>query len=189
MNLAASIPLFGFWVVAWMPVIVFRCGRFNLRWLATAAPFLASALGLILGFAGWIDPWFIVPKTIPIVGTVGAIVIIYAAARSHDHAPALWHQSDLPRQLVHWGAYRYVRHPFYSAFLLLFLTAWFALPSTWTLLALVYGVVALHITARGEELCLIRLFGDAYRSYMGRTGRFVPPLKVVVRTIQAKRGG
>ncbi len=78
--------------------------------------------------------------------------------------------------LVTTGPYRWVRHPFYSsaAFLILgsSLTAanWFFLAAGCLLLLL------LVIRTPKEEQNLIARFGDDYRNYMQRTGRFVPRL-------------
>ncbi len=83
-----------------------------------------------------------------------------------------------PETLVTDGPYRFVRHPMYAAFLLL-----------WTLLALIaanwfvaatgigaFAVVLVVRTPREERLLLSR-FGDEYRSYMQHTGRIVPRLR------------
>ncbi len=76
--------------------------------------------------------------------------------------------------LVVHGPYRWVRHPFYDSAALLtvaiFLTAanWFFLVTGVALLCL------LIIRTRTEEANLVARFGDDYRRYMERTGRFVP---------------
>ncbi len=78
--------------------------------------------------------------------------------------------------LVTHGPYRYIRHPLYTfGFILLFgLTV---LTGLWTTLigAAAFLVFILWRTPR-EEAKLIDLFGEAYRSYMQRTGRFSPKL-------------
>jgi protein-S-isoprenylcysteine O-methyltransferase Ste14 len=77
------------------------------------------------------------------------------------------------------GPYRWIRHPMYTAFFLLhlgafFLTANWFIGATW--LAGLVLVVATRV--RREEAMLIASFGDDYREYMKRTGRFLPPVKV-----------
>ncbi len=48
-------------------------------------------------------------------------------------------------------------------------------PHPGTLACLVYATVMLHYTARKEERKLSSSqFGDDYRSYLARTGRFLP---------------
>jgi len=77
-------------------------------------------------------------------------------------------------ELVTDGPYRWVRHPFYVAFLLTVLGSGLV-TSSGSLIAC--GSVAfLLVVARTpiEERKLIERFGDDYRDLMGRTHRFVP---------------
>lgn len=81
--------------------------------------------------------------------------------------------------LVVSGPYRWVRHPMYTALFLLgvgflLLTAnWFVgLP----LIVALPVIVALRLA--GEEAMMIEQFGDPYRAYMQKTGRFLPRLRV-----------
>lgn len=76
--------------------------------------------------------------------------------------------------LVTHGPYRWVRHPFYDSAALLLLAISLT-AANWFLL-LTGGVVLCLLVARTrtEEEKLLARFGDAYRSYMMRTGRFVP---------------
>jgi protein-S-isoprenylcysteine O-methyltransferase Ste14 len=76
--------------------------------------------------------------------------------------------------LVIHGPYRWVRHPFYDSAALLAL-ALSLITANW--LFLVTGVVLfclLMIRTRTEEENLVVRFGDSYRTYMERTGRFLP---------------
>jgi protein-S-isoprenylcysteine O-methyltransferase Ste14 len=76
--------------------------------------------------------------------------------------------------LVTTGAFRYIRHPMYTALILL---AWgaFLKQFTWHGLALALAATALlALTAlRDERECLLH-FGEAYRAYMRGTRRFIP---------------
>jgi protein-S-isoprenylcysteine O-methyltransferase Ste14 len=78
--------------------------------------------------------------------------------------------------LVTHGAYRWVRHPFYACMALMILGN-ALMAANWFMLA-AGAVVLFLIVARTktEEEKLVARFGDAYRSYMKRTGRFVPRL-------------
>jgi protein-S-isoprenylcysteine O-methyltransferase Ste14 len=76
--------------------------------------------------------------------------------------------------LVLHGPYRWIRHPFYDS-AALFMVAISVIAANWFLL--VMGVVLfrlLVIRTRIEEANLVARFGDSYRTYMGRTGRFLP---------------
>jgi protein-S-isoprenylcysteine O-methyltransferase Ste14 len=78
--------------------------------------------------------------------------------------------------LVTHGPYRWVRHPFYDV-VLLAVVSMSLLTANW-LLAL-FGLTAfaiLVVRTRIEEEKLILRFGDAYRAYRARTGRFLPRL-------------
>jgi protein-S-isoprenylcysteine O-methyltransferase Ste14 len=78
--------------------------------------------------------------------------------------------------LVTHGPYRWVRHPFYDV-LLLWVVSMSLLTANWLLA--VFGLRAfamLVVRTRIEEDKLIERFGDQYRAYMARTGRFLPRL-------------
>ena len=76
--------------------------------------------------------------------------------------------------LVLHGPYRWVRHPFYGSVTLLLLGLSLTAANWFLLLAEAVVVTLLVIRTRGEEDHLIRRFGDDYREYMNRTGRFLP---------------
>ncbi len=76
--------------------------------------------------------------------------------------------------LVTDGPYRWVRHPFYVATALA-MAANSLVTANWFLaLTGAVGVALLAIRTRTEEQKLIERFGNEYRRYMERTGRFVP---------------
>jgi protein-S-isoprenylcysteine O-methyltransferase Ste14 len=78
--------------------------------------------------------------------------------------------------LVVKGPYRWVRHPLYSSAALL-ITALSLIAANWFFL--LTGVVLLCVLimrTRIEEENLVARFGDSYRVYMARTGRFVPKI-------------
>jgi protein-S-isoprenylcysteine O-methyltransferase Ste14 len=76
--------------------------------------------------------------------------------------------------LVLHGPYRWIRHPLYGSAALL-TVAMSLIAANWFLFAI--GVLVfclLVIRTRTEEEHLVRRFGNGYRTYMQRTGRFVP---------------
>lgn len=79
-------------------------------------------------------------------------------------------------ELVTGGPYRYVRHPFYVAFVLAVL-ANSLVAANWFILA-TGGAAWLVIVyrTRKEEENLVARFGDRYRDYMDSTGRLFPRL-------------
>jgi protein-S-isoprenylcysteine O-methyltransferase Ste14 len=87
--------------------------------------------------------------------------------------------TSMPRAaatLVTTGPYRWIRHPMYSAALLLVMAASLL---TANLVVAICGIIMFALLAarsRLEEQRLIERFGGAYRDYQRRTGRFVPRL-------------
>lgn len=80
--------------------------------------------------------------------------------------------------LVQRGPYRWVRHPFYVAAALGLLGGSLVMANVFILLAgVVFWFAFLVPRTRIEEVHLIARFGDDYRDYMRRTGRFVPRLR------------
>ena len=78
-------------------------------------------------------------------------------------------------ELITYGPYAYVRHPFYASFLLLVvgLTLLITVPETLILLLMSLAIIPIHI--RGEERELLRRYGEAYRRYMRRVRwRLIP---------------
>jgi protein-S-isoprenylcysteine O-methyltransferase Ste14 len=76
--------------------------------------------------------------------------------------------------LVTTGPYRWVRHPFYTSAAMLTLASFLAAANGFFLAAGGVVFLVLAVRTRKEEENLIARFGDDYRNYMQRTGRFVP---------------
>jgi protein-S-isoprenylcysteine O-methyltransferase Ste14 len=78
--------------------------------------------------------------------------------------------------LVMHGPYLWVRHPLYVSVALLVLAV-FLIASNWFFLLVGGAVLGLiYVRTRKEEELLLARFGDHYRAYMRRTGRFLPKL-------------
>jgi protein-S-isoprenylcysteine O-methyltransferase Ste14 len=161
-----------------LPKIFFRKdGRFNAMWWLTASPFLLCASFLIAAFAGYVQP-FAGFSLIAVCLSVASIALIFFTLGTHRIPIALWHQAnDAPQQIVTYGAYGRIRHPFYASFILALLSALVFCPHWGTLFTLVHGFTILNFTAAREEkrLCASE-FGSDYEEYMRRTGRFFPRL-------------
>ena len=76
--------------------------------------------------------------------------------------------------LVTDGPYRWVRHPFYDSMALLILAISLMAANWFLFLTGSLVVLLIVVRTRTEEEKLLARFGDAYRAYMMRTGRFVP---------------
>jgi len=90
--------------------------------------------------------------------------------------------SDTPRMmkeqtLITSGPYRSIRHPIYTAFLLILGSTLF-ISSNWLIGLCWAGMTVLEIVSRigFEESLMVEYFGDQYRDYMKKTGRLIPRL-------------
>ncbi len=77
-------------------------------------------------------------------------------------------------RLVTHGPYRWVRHPLYTVGASMFI-AFGMVADNWFIIGLgVLTFILMAIRTPKEEANLIEKFGDEYREYMQRTGRFFP---------------
>jgi protein-S-isoprenylcysteine O-methyltransferase Ste14 len=77
--------------------------------------------------------------------------------------------------LVTSGPYHWVRHPMYSA-LFIWIVGLLLLSANWLIIGVPFAAFLLIVVFRidNEEKTMIEKFGDPYRMYMQRTGRFLP---------------
>lgn len=79
-------------------------------------------------------------------------------------------------RLVTSGPYRWVRHPLYTVGSSMFV-AFGMMADNWFIALLgVLAFIGMAVRTPKEETNLIEKFGDEYREYMKRTGRFLPKL-------------
>ena len=81
-------------------------------------------------------------------------------------------------KLVTSGPYRWVRHPLYTVGSSLFLSFGMMSDNWFIALMGILTFIGMAIRTPKEEANLIEKFGDEYREYMKRTGRFLPRLFV-----------
>ena len=154
--------------------------------IAGSALFLAIAPGFVAGVVPyWISRWRIEPPFLGVVllryvgvtlvalGSIGLLDSFLRFAVQGLGTPAPVFPT---RHLVVSGLYRYVRNPMYTGVLAVGLSLGLALGTWVTPIAagLVFMLQALR--TRTEEKYLIDRFGDQYRDYMKRVGRFLPRL-------------
>lgn len=77
-------------------------------------------------------------------------------------------------QLVTSGPYRWIRHPLYTFGGLFFLGIGLLTGLWWMIALLAVGMAVLVWRTASEEANLIARFGDEYRAYRARTGRYFP---------------
>jgi protein-S-isoprenylcysteine O-methyltransferase Ste14 len=97
-------------------------------------------------------------------------------------AAIIWSVKSLPasergKKLSTRGAFKYVRHPLYAAFLSIFNfgLALFLNSYIYLLWAVILHPVW-HLLVHHEERLMVDIFGQSYVEYQRRTGRFLPRL-------------
>jgi protein-S-isoprenylcysteine O-methyltransferase Ste14 len=90
--------------------------------------------------------------------------------------------SDTPRMireqaLITSGPYQFIRHPIYTAFLLI-LGSILLISANWLIGLAWIGMTVLEVISRigFEENLMLDYFGDQYRVYMKKTGRLLPKI-------------
>ena len=90
--------------------------------------------------------------------------------------------SDTPRMmkeqtLITSGPYRTIRHPIYTAFILILGSTLFV-SSNWLIGLCWIGMTVLEVASRigFEESLMLEFFGEQYREYTKKTGRLLPRL-------------
>ena len=151
---------------------------------------LVSILGLLGGLVGLV--YVVAPQRVRLlalplptwsrwVGACLGIISLLLFAWTHHTLGKNWSLALLTKEghtLVSNGPYRRVRHPMYTAIFLQAL-AFFLLSANWVIGMTGLGTIILCVARVGdEEALMIEEFGDQYRAYMQRTGRFLPPVKL-----------
>ena len=152
------------------------------------AAFLVPQAIITLATFGWLLTYLIAPQWVAWsqvelpqwlrfagaglgVAAIGLFVWMFKHLGANVTATA---QTRPDAQLVTTGPYRWIRHPMYVFGLIWFL-AIIVLTASWFIAATsAAGFSFLLIRCRREEANLIEKFGDEYRAYMRRTGRFFP---------------
>ena len=170
-----------------------RTGSSGFRGLASAGPverlagvgffvtLVAGGLAPGLAIAG-VAPWIIVPATRAVrvaaivLYVVGVAVTLWAQFAMRDS----WRVGVDPAErteLVMRGPFRWVRNPIFSAMLVAVAGLVLAVPNAVAVVAFVALLGAVELQVRAvEEPHLLRVHGEAYRTWARVTGRFVPGL-------------
>lgn len=105
-----------------------------------------------------------------------AHAMFWSAVISHGgDRPMMAFATDTPRRLIRSGPYRWVRHPFYLAYI----TAWLAgavmTASPWLVATAIVMFIVYRSAAIAEELAFLSSdLAVEYRDYQGQTGMFIP---------------
>ncbi len=103
-----------------------------------------------------------------------ALIIWVELELGRQFSPQLQLRSE--HQLITSGPYSRVRHPMYTAFYGFGLSL-ALMSANWFFVAFfILSLVGLCLRVPKEEKMMLDQFGDEYRAYMERTGRFVPKM-------------
>ena len=112
-----------------------------------------------------------VPLSIRII--ILSVALITAANLIMSGHRVVSHDQD-PKNMVSTGAFRYIRHPLYLGSMLFYLGLVVFTASLFSLIMLAVIFVFYNYIASYEEKLLEVSFGDEYRNYKKRTGKWVP---------------
>jgi protein-S-isoprenylcysteine O-methyltransferase Ste14 len=156
--------------------------RVDPRWFWIGMALVGAPL-VIVTFAFLVEPRWVdfarldLPAAVRLLGAPVGLIALTLFGWVFRHLGFNVTSTSMPRAaatLVTTGPYRWIRHPMYSAALLLVIAA--ALLTANAVVALGgAGMFALLAARSGlEEARLVQKFGDDYRAYQRRTGRFMP---------------
>jgi protein-S-isoprenylcysteine O-methyltransferase Ste14 len=158
--------------------------RVDPRWfwwlMALAGPPLAGTCIAFLIDPRWVEFGRVaLPPAVRLLGVPAALAGLGLFGWMFRHLGLNVTPTSMPRataRLVTSGPYRWLRHPMYSAALLLVIAATLFTSNGVVALGGLAMFALLAVRSRIEERRLIEKFGDAYRDYQRRTGRFLPRL-------------
>ncbi|MEM9984728.1 MAG: isoprenylcysteine carboxylmethyltransferase family protein [Bacteroidota bacterium] len=145
------------------------------RWLSS----------LVLLAQGWLLVWVAQAEirlawhyVLGVMLVFGSSLLFWRCLQIHGErslSPA--YAEDLPEHLVKKGPYRWIRHPFYTAYLLSYLGGVVAAPGWWILPALLLPYGVYHAASSFEEAKFAKsTLSRAYADYRRQAGRFWPKL-------------
>jgi len=148
--------------------------------IGTGAFFLESCLYVLFDF--WDNPFqaylglgIVQMVQLEFFGLVimilGYAIFIWSVLARGRYATS-W-QMPTDHKLVSWGPYRYVRHPAYLGYCLMFTGFTLLSHNALGLIPLV-AIPGYVLIARREEEMLVARFGEAYLQYQKQVGRFLP---------------
>lgn len=150
-----------------------------------AVPFPPPLLFAGAFLAGWLMDrvrpfWTVIPPRVaPTVTWLGGVLVVVGLAFAYwgiytfrRHRTAVYPNRDATT-LVMTGPYRFTRNPMYSGMIVAYLGGVIIAETLWPLVTLPFAIFGLYnIVIAREERHLTEAFGDAYREYQRRVGRW-----------------
>ncbi|MGD2247919.1 MAG: protein-S-isoprenylcysteine O-methyltransferase [Candidatus Methanofastidiosia archaeon] len=149
------------------------------RFLVSLPALGMFVLPLVYALTTWLN---FADYQVPVVtGWIGAVVYFvsfWLLWRSHADLQRSWTPSVQIRKehtLVTHGVFIYIRHPMYAAHLLWGLAQPFLLWNWIAGFSMLVTQIPLYVyRIPREEKMMLNQFGEEYKSYMEKTGRFIP---------------
>ncbi|MGA2784098.1 MAG: isoprenylcysteine carboxylmethyltransferase family protein [Candidatus Bathyarchaeia archaeon] len=110
-----------------------------------------------------------------LVMVLGYVIFIWSVLARGRYATS-W-QMPADHKLVDWGPYRYVRHPSYVGYFLMFIGFVLLWHNALALIPLIAIPGYVLITVREEEM-LVAKFNEEYVQYQKHVGRFLPKVQL-----------
>lgn len=148
------IKLFG--LVLWLSPFVYLLSPAWMAWSKIGLPEWVRWLGVVTGILCVVEVYWL-------FSSIGSGITPTSATRK-EH------------QLVTSGPYRWIRHPLYTFGAALFISFGMMADNWFIALLGILAFIAMAARTPQEEANLVEKFGDEYREYMQRTGRFLPKL-------------
>jgi protein-S-isoprenylcysteine O-methyltransferase Ste14 len=149
---------------------------------ALAILWLALLVGQAVAVAAWSD-WLArralvaIPEAVTMAGTIvlaAGIVLLVTAQLMLGRSWRIGIEEDARPGLVTAGLYRYSRNPIFLGMLVVLVGYVLLIPTLLSLALLVGTYFGIRRQVAAEERYLARAYGEAYRDYARRVGRFVP---------------
>ena len=120
----------------------------------------------------------VIPQIIGTVMLIASFMMFWRTIRESTNAKLLAaFDEKLPHGLLTTGPYAYVRHPFYTSYLIQWVGWAIASWSVWGIVPVVFMTTTYYIAATGEEKKFAKTEMAAdYADYVARTGKFLPKL-------------
>ena len=141
-------------LILWLSPFVYLINPAWMDWSKISLPEWVRWLGVVIGAFSVIGIYWL-------FSSIGSGITATSATRQQH-------------QLVTSGPYRWVRHPLYTIASSMFIGFGMMADNWFIALMGILAFVGMAIRTPKEEANLIEKFGDEYREYMTRTGRFLP---------------
>ena len=143
-------------LLLWLTPLVYLINPHWMAWSKAGLPEWARWVGVMIGILCVLGIYWL-------FSSIGSGITPTSATRKQH-------------TLVTSGPYRWVRHPLYTVGSSLFI-AFGMMADNWFIAGLgILTFILMAVRTPKEEANLIEKFGDEYREYMKRTGRFLPKL-------------